>query len=74
MGREIRGYRLLEGYRGHEPADVKALEEVLLRMSLLIEEVPEVIELDLNPILARPPGQRCQIIDARLRVEPPNRG
>lgn len=74
MVREIRDYRLLEGYRGHEPADVKALEEVLLRISLLVEEVPEVTELDLNPILARPPGQGCQIVDARLRVEPPNRG
>ena len=74
MVREIRGYRLLEGYRGHEPADVKALEEVLLRISLLVEEVPEITELDLNPILTRPPGQGCQIVDARLRVEPPNRG
>jgi acyl-CoA synthetase (NDP forming) len=73
MVREIRGYRLLEGYRGHEPADVKALEEVLLRISLLVEEVPEITELDLNPILARPPGEGCQIVDARLRVEPATR-
>lgn len=35
---------------------------------------PEITELDLNPILARPPGQGCQIVDARLRAEPPNRG
>jgi acetate---CoA ligase (ADP-forming) len=73
MVREIRGYRLLEGYRGHEPADVKALEEILLRISLLVEEVPEITELDLNPILARPPGEGCQIVDARLRVEPATR-
>jgi acetyl coenzyme A synthetase (ADP forming)-like protein len=70
MVREIRGYRLLEGYRGHEPADVKALEEILLRISLLVEEMPEITELDLNPILARSPGEGCQIVDARLRVEP----
>jgi acetyl coenzyme A synthetase (ADP forming)-like protein len=73
MVREIRGYRLLEGYRGHEPADVKALEEILLRISLLVEEVPEITELDLNPILARPPGEGCQIVDARLHVEPATR-
>jgi acetate---CoA ligase (ADP-forming) len=73
MVREIRGYRLLEGYRGHEPADVKALEEILLRISLLVEEVPEITELDLNPILARLPGEGCQIVDARLRVEPATR-
>jgi acyl-CoA synthetase (NDP forming) len=69
MVREIRGSRLLEGYRGHPPADIKALEEVLLRISLLLEEVPDITELDLNPIFALPPGQGCQIVDARARVE-----
>ena len=69
MVREIRGFRLLEGYRGHPQADVKALEEVLLRISLMVEEIPEFTELDLNPIFALPPGQGCQIVDARLRVE-----
>ena len=69
MVHEIRGYRLLEGYRGHPPADVKALEEVLLRISHLVDEVPEITELDLNPIFALPPGQGCQIVDARIRVE-----
>jgi acetyl coenzyme A synthetase (ADP forming)-like protein len=69
MVREIRGYRLLEGFRGHSPADVKAIEEVLLRLSLLVEEVPEISELDLNPVFALPPGQGCRIVDARIRVE-----
>lgn len=73
MVREIHGFRLLEGYRGHPPADVKALEEVLLRISLLVEEVPEITELDLNPIFALPPGQGCQIVDARIRVESPKK-
>src|SRR5436190_15578070 len=52
MVRGIRGYRLLEGYRGHSPADVQAVEEVLLRVSRLVEDIPEVRELDLNPIFA----------------------
>jgi acetate---CoA ligase (ADP-forming) len=73
MVREIRGFSLLEGYRGHPPADVKALEEVLLRISLLVEEIPAITELDLNPIFALPPGQGCQIVDARIRVEPPKK-
>ena len=72
MVREIRGYRLLQRYRGHPPADVQALEEVLLRLSLLVEEVPEITELDLNPIFALPPGQGCRIVDARIRVESPS--
>lgn len=69
----IRGYRLLEGYRGHPPADVEALQDVLLRVSRLVEEVPEISELDLNPIFALPPGEGCLIVDARIRVEPAQR-
>jgi acetyl coenzyme A synthetase (ADP forming)-like protein len=68
MVREIKGYRLLEGYRGHPPADVKAIEEVLLRVSRLVEEIDEITELDLNPVFAMPPGQGCRIVDARIWV------
>jgi len=64
----IRGYKLLEGYRGHPPADVEALRELLLRISRLAEEVPEVAELDLNPVIALSPGHGCRIVDARIRV------
>lgn len=68
MVREIRGYRLLQGYRGHPAADVEAIEEVLLRISRLVEEIPEISEMDLNPIFALPPGEGCRIVDARIRV------
>ncbi len=68
MIQEIKGYRLLTGYRGHPPADLEALEETLLRISRLVEEIPEISELDLNPIFALPPGQGCRIVDARIRV------
>jgi acetyl coenzyme A synthetase (ADP forming)-like protein len=70
MVRGIRGSRLLEGYRGHPPADVAALEDVLLRVSRLVEEIPEIDELDLNPVFALPPGEGCRIVDARIRVKP----
>ncbi len=66
--RGIKGYRLLQGYRGHPPGDVDAIQEILLRLSRLVEEVPEIVEMDLNPILAMPPGQGCRIVDARIRV------
>ncbi len=66
--RGIRGYQLLLGYRGHPPADLDALREVLLRLSHLTNEVPEIAELDLNPVIALPPGQGCRIVDARIRV------
>ena len=68
MIRSIRGYRLLEGYRGHPPADLTAIEEVLLRVARLVEEIPEISELDLNPVIALPPGQGCWIVDARISL------
>jgi acetyl coenzyme A synthetase (ADP forming)-like protein len=68
MVRSIKGFRLLEGYRGHPPADIPAIEELLLRVARLVEAVPEIAELDLNPVVALPPGQGCKIVDARIRV------
>jgi len=65
----IKGYRLLQSYRGQPAADLKAIEDVLLRISRLVEEIPEISELDLNPIFALPEGQGCKIVDARIRVE-----
>jgi acetyl coenzyme A synthetase (ADP forming)-like protein len=69
MVRSIRGFRLLQGYRGHPPADLEAIEEMLLRLSRLVEELPEISEVDLNPVMVLPPGQGCRIVDARVRVE-----
>jgi len=68
MVRSIRGYRLLEGYRGHPPADIAAVEDLLLRVARLVEEIPEITELDLNPVIALPPGQGCLVVDARIRL------
>jgi len=68
MVRTIRGYRLLQGYRGHPPADIAAIEDLLLRIARLVEEVPQIAELDLNPVIALAPGRGCQIVDARIRV------
>jgi acyl-CoA synthetase (NDP forming) len=66
MIRNIQGYRLLEGYRGHPPGDVSALEQLLLRVSRLVEEIHEIRELDLNPVFAFEQG--CSIVDARIRI------
>lgn len=71
--REIKGYRLLEGYRGHPPADLAALEDLLLRISHLVEAVPEILELDLNPVFALAPGRGALVVDARIRVETQDR-
>jgi len=65
---EIRGLPLLLGYRGHQPADLDALRELLLRVSRLAVEVPDIVELDLNPVMALSPGKGCRIVDARVKV------
>ncbi|MHC4850222.1 MAG: acetate--CoA ligase family protein [Planctomycetota bacterium] len=64
----IRGRKLLEGYRGHPPADEAALEEMLLRLSRLVDEVAEIDDLDINPAIALPPGEGCRIVDLRVHV------
>lgn len=68
---EIKGFRLLQGYRGHPAADLGALADVLLRLSRLAEDVPEILELDFNPVVAMPPGRGCRILDARIKVGHP---
>ncbi len=71
MVREVHGYPLLEGYRGAPPGDVAALEQVLLRVSQLIGDHPEITEMDLNPIKVLRPGHGCVVVDARVAVRPP---
>ena len=68
MIRGIKGYRLLEGYRGRPAVDIAALEDTLLRISRLVEEIPAILELDCNPVFALPAGQGCRIVDARIRL------
>ncbi len=67
MIRELRGARLLQGYRGAPPADENALRDVVLRVSALLSICPEVQELDLNPVKVLASGA-CAI-DARVRIE-----
>jgi acetyl coenzyme A synthetase (ADP forming)-like protein len=74
MVKEVKGYRLLEGYRGMPSGDVQAVEEALLRVSALIEALPELVEMDLNPVKVLEPGEGVQVVDARLRVRPIQQG
>ncbi|MCU7724882.1 GNAT family N-acetyltransferase [Actinoplanes sp. KI2] len=68
MWRELRAAPLLTGYRGAPPVDTDALEDLLLRLGRLAEDLPEVAELDLNPVLAGPDG--VVAVDAKLRLAP----
>ena len=66
MLRSLRTFPLLNGYRGAPACDLAALEDVLLRLSALVEAHPEVAELDANPVVATPSG--AVIVDARIRL------
>jgi acetate---CoA ligase (ADP-forming) len=67
MVRSLQTFPLLDGYRGAPKADVPALEELLLRVSALVEAHPQVAELDCNPVKVLPRG--AVVVDARVRVE-----
>ncbi len=64
----IRSAALLRGYRGMPPADLAALRDLLLRVSRLADDLPEISELDLNPVIARSDGVIA--VDARIKVVP----
>ena len=67
MIREIKGYPLLEGYRGQEPANIDALQDIIVRVSQFVERTPEIKELDLNPIFAY--RDKAVSVDARIVLE-----
>jgi acyl-CoA synthetase (NDP forming)/GNAT superfamily N-acetyltransferase len=66
--RSIRAAPLLLGHRGSQAADLPALQDVLMRVSQLADDLPQVAELDLNPVIARPDG--AYVVDTRVRVLP----
>ncbi len=65
---EVKSARLLDGYRGGPAGDVDALKEMLLRVSALVEALPEVAEFDLNPVKVLEPGLGLRVVDLRMRV------
>jgi acetyl coenzyme A synthetase (ADP forming)-like protein len=64
----VRGKQMLDGFRGSTPADRDALADLLLRVSRLVSDVPEIEELDLNPVAALAPGEGVKALDARIRL------
>ncbi len=64
---EVRASPILHGFRG-PPGDIAAVREALHRVSSLVTHFPELVELDLNPVMVLPPGQGVRIVDARMRL------
>jgi acyl-CoA synthetase (NDP forming) len=67
MIKEIKGYPLLNGYRGQEPAHLSSLEDILMKISGLVDETPEIKEIDLNPVFAYKDSTTA--VDARIVLE-----
>ena len=68
--RSVRAAPLLFGYRGSEPVDVAALEALLLRVTRLADDLPEVAELELNPVIVAASG--VTVLGATARIAPPS--
>jgi acetate---CoA ligase (ADP-forming) len=67
--RAIKTYPLLKGVRGEPPADIAAVEETVLRVSQLVTDFPEIVEMDINPLVAYPDGSGAVVLDARVILQ-----
>ncbi|MFQ6077174.1 MAG: acetate--CoA ligase family protein [Candidatus Bathyarchaeia archaeon] len=67
--RETRGFRLLEGFRGSKPADLEALADVVTKVGRIITELPEITEIDINPLFVYNKG--VVAVDARVILSQP---
>jgi len=68
MIQSIKAYKLLKGYRGEAAYDIEALQDMLLRLSRMVEELPMIQELDFNPVTVFPEEQGCIAIDMRIKI------
>jgi len=64
--RSIRAYPLLRGVRGEPPADIAAIEETILRVSQMVTDFPEIVEMDINPLVVHHEGEGAIVLDARI--------
>jgi acetyltransferase len=68
MIRQIKAFKVLTGVRGTPPSDIQAIEETLLRLSCLVCDIPEISELDINPLIVHAEGEGCSVADSRIML------
>jgi acetyl coenzyme A synthetase (ADP forming)-like protein len=66
MVRSVKVHELFAGWRGSKPSDVKALEDLLLRVSAMVEDLPQIVEMDLNPVKVQEQEKGYVVVDARI--------
>ena len=71
MVRSIKGYKLLTGYRGAPSTDIATIERMLVGLSEMVLDHPEIKELDINPLLVHPDGDGVTVADCRFILEQP---
>jgi len=70
MIKSIKGFPVLAGARGEKQADIEKLVEIILRLSQLASDFPQIDEMDLNPVFAFEKGKGAAVVDARLKIAP----
>ena len=68
MIENIKGIKLLMGYRGEPPSDLEAIAQSLSRLSQLVIDFPEIEEMDINPLIVLPAGSGARVVDARILI------
>jgi len=68
MIREIRTIKILEGVRGESPSDIDSIVEIILKVSQLVTDFPEIVEMDINPLFVKKKGEGSLAGDARIRI------
>ena len=68
MVRQIRSFKVLDGFRGAPPADIDAIVDSILRLSAMVCNHPEISELDINPLIVHAKGSGCSVADSRIML------
>ncbi|MEN8121279.1 MAG: acetate--CoA ligase family protein [Bacteroidota bacterium] len=68
MIKEVKAYKILQGTRGNERRDIKCIKEMLMRLSQLAMDFPQIKELDMNPVIALEDGKGCFVADAKIML------
>ncbi|OYT60431.1 MAG: acyl-CoA synthetase [Desulfurococcales archaeon ex4484_217_1] len=68
MLRETKAYAILKGIRGEPPADISSVINVILRVNQLIQDIPEIVEMDINPLFVYEEGEGCLALDVKIVI------
>jgi len=68
MVKGIRSYPLLEGVRGERRVDIEFIVESIQRLGQMVNDLPGIVELDMNPVIVTPDRRHCRVVDSRIRV------